>query len=98
MACPPNGSGSCICRTTGYLIKSYYGIGVAQADRDGEYLVSAEWVIDKHGIHKSGGYRITREAPGVYHLHYRGELIETAQSINRLKRTVAVRTNLDFAW
>ena len=54
--------------------------------------MSAEWVIDKHGVHKSGAYRITREAPGVYHLHYRGKLIETAQSINRLKRVVAKRT------
>lgn len=54
--------------------------------------MSAEWVIDKHGVHKSGAYRITREAPGVYHLHHRGQLIETAQSINRLKRLVAKRT------
>ena len=54
--------------------------------------MSAEWVIDKHGVHKSGSYRITREAPGVHHLHYRGKLIETAQSINRLKRIVAKRT------
>lgn len=55
--------------------------------------MSAEWVIDKYGVHTSGGYRITREAPGIYHLHYRGKLIETAQSINRLKRFAASRTN-----
>lgn len=54
--------------------------------------MSAEWVIDKHGDHTSGGYRITREAPGLYHLHYRGKMIGTAQSINRLKRMVAARS------
>lgn len=54
--------------------------------------MSAEWTIDKNGVHCSGAYRITREAPGVFHLHHRGKLIETAPSINRLKRIVATRT------
>lgn len=54
--------------------------------------MSAEWVIDKHGVHKSGAYRITRQAPGVFHLHHRGKLIETSQSISSLKRIADKRT------
>ena len=65
---------------------------LAGAERHGGKPVSAEWVIDKHGVHKSGGYRITRESPGVFHLHYRGKLIATSQSINALKRIVNKRT------
>jgi hypothetical protein len=65
---------------------------LAGAERHGGKPVSAEWVIDKHGVHKSGGYRITRESPGVFHLHYRGKLIETSQSINALNRIVNKRT------